>query len=91
MLDSEVLLPVVTQTLIKRSILLLGDVRRVACPQGLGLVEFFVLNGLLFNLLRLLLLGPVLFVFDFLDLGLVFISILVLLHRCLRFLIFNLL
>ena len=48
--------PVVRQTFVERTILLGRDVRRVARPDGLGLVKLLVLDGLLLDLLGLLLL-----------------------------------
>ena len=69
MLDSEVVLPVVSQALVERAVLVGSDLRGVARPDGLGLVELLVGGLLLLDLLRLLLLGLVL-VFDLLDLGL---------------------
>lgn len=41
-LDSEVLLPIVRQALVERTVLLLRDVAGVASPDRLGLVELFV-------------------------------------------------
>ena len=60
MLDGEVVLAVVGERLVEGAGLLGGDVRRVARPDGLGLVELLVvlLGDLL--LLRLLLLVLVL-------------------------------
>ncbi len=69
-LDSEMVFPVVRQALVKRRILLLRDILRVASPDRLRLVELLVGRLLLLDLLRLLLLGLVLVVLDFLDLGL---------------------
>ena len=69
MLHGEVVLPVVGQALVERGVLLGGDVRGVARPDGLGLVELLVRGLLLLDLLRLLLLGLVL-VLDFLNLRL---------------------
>jgi len=43
---------------------------RIASPNGLGLVEFFIRGLLLLDLLGLLLFRLVVFVFDLLDLGL---------------------
>ena len=70
MLDGKVLLPVVRQALVERSVLLSSDFRGVAGPDGLGLVQLLVLDGLLLDLLGLLLLFLLLIV-DFLDLRLV--------------------
>ena len=69
-LDSKVVLPVVRQALVEVGVLLLGDVLRVARPDGLGLVELLVLNLLLLDLLGLLVLLLLLIV-DLLDLRLV--------------------
>lgn len=84
MLDSEVFLPVIGQALVERTVLLSGDVRGVARPDRLRLVELLVGGLLLLDLLRLLLLGLVL-VLDFLDLGLLLII------RRLLLVVFNLL
>ena len=70
-LDSEMVFPIVGQALVEGAILFRGDVLRVARPKRLGLVELLVGNGLLLDGL-LLLLGLVVVVFDFLDLGLIF-------------------
>ena len=86
MLHRKVLLPVVSQALVERSVLLRGNLRRVARPDGLRLVELLVLNGLLLDLLGLLLLILLLIV-DFLDLGL----LLALLSDLLLLVILNLL
>lgn len=64
-LDSQVLLPVVGQALVESSILLSGDVLRVARPDGLRLVQLFILNLLLLDLLRLLRLFLVINLLDF--------------------------
>ena len=68
-LDSKVLLPVVRQALVERSVLLRRDILRIARPDGLRLVQLLILDSLLLDLLRLLLL--VLLVVDLLNLGLV--------------------
>ena len=62
-------LPVVAEPLLERAILPRGDVGGVASPDGLGLVEFLVLDSLLLDRLGLLLL--VLLIVDLLDLGFV--------------------
>ena len=62
------LLPVVRQALVERGVLLGSDVRGVTGPDGLCLVELLVLDGLLLDLLGLLLLLFVLV--DFFDLRL---------------------
>ncbi len=54
-LDGEVLLPVVGEALVKLAVLLLGDVVRVAGPDGLRLVELLVFDELLLDFLLLLL------------------------------------
>ena len=51
MLDGEVFLPVVCQTLVEGYILFRGDVLRVPRPDGLGLVELLVFDGCLLDLL----------------------------------------
>lgn len=62
--------PIVGQALVECAVLFTGDVRGVARPDGLGLVQLLV-GGLLFlDLLGLLVFGLVLFIFDFLDFGL---------------------
>jgi len=66
-LDSEVVLPIVGQTLVEVGVLLLGDILRLAHPDGLVFVEFFELVGHLLDLLLLL----VLLVLNLLDFGLV--------------------
>ena len=69
MLDSKVLFPVVGQTLVERTIFLRSDVLWIPRPNGLGLVEFLVLDRDFLDLLLLFRLFLVL-IFDFLDLGL---------------------
>ena len=78
MLDGEVVLPIVGQALVERSVLLLGDLRGVARPDGLRLVELLVLNLLLLDLLGLLLLLFLLLI-DLLNLGLLLTLLLLLL------------
>jgi hypothetical protein len=68
-LDSKVIFPVVGKTFVERAVLLACDVRWVACPDRLRLVELFVRDLLLLDLLGFLLL-LVFILFDFLDLGL---------------------
>ena len=70
-LNGKVLFPVVGQTLVESTILVRSDILWVPRPDGLGLVEFLVLGGNLFDLLRLL--GLVFFVINLLDLGLLLI------------------
>jgi hypothetical protein len=62
-------LPVVGQRLVERTVLLLGDIAGVASPDGLGLVELLVDNLLLLDLLGLLLV-LILVLIDLFDLGL---------------------
>jgi hypothetical protein len=91
-LDSEVVLPVVAEGLVEGSILLLGDVLRVASPDGLLLVELLLLNGSLLDLLGLrLLLLVLLLIVNLLDAGLLFVALLSLLGGLLSILIRNLL
>jgi len=81
-LDSEVVLPVVGERLVEGGVLLLGDVGRVASPDGLGLVELLLLDlGLLdlLGLLLLLLLLLLLVLGDLLDLSLLLLAFLLLL------------
>ena len=70
MLDGKVVLPVVRQTLVEGGVLLLSNLLRIARPDRLRLVQLLVLNGLLLDLLCLLLLG--LFV-NLLDFGLILV------------------
>jgi len=74
-LDTEVVLPVVAERLVERTVLLLADVGGVAGPDGLGLVELLFLDLALLDLLGLLLLLLVLIV-DLLDLGLLLVTLL---------------
>ena len=85
MLDSQVVFPIVGQALIEGRVLLWSDITRVASPERLGLVQLLVLNGLLLDLLGLLLLLFILV--NFFDLRLLAVLL------CLLFLliIFNLL
>lgn len=62
--------PVVGQALVEGAVLLRGDIRRVARPDGLRLVELLVRRLLLLDLLLLLVLGLVLVVLDLFDLRL---------------------
>merc|ERR1719433_2186242 len=55
MLDSQVLLPVVSEGLVELSILLAGDVIGSSGPDGFGLVELLILGVLLLDGLLLLL------------------------------------
>ncbi len=50
-LDSQVVLPVVGETLVELSILLIGDVVRVTGPDWLGLVQLLSINVLFLDLL----------------------------------------
>jgi hypothetical protein len=87
-LDGEMVLPVIGERLVEIAIFLFGDVWGVASPQGLGLVQFFDLCCGLLDLLGLLLL--VLFLVDFLNLGLlvvIFFLLLLLLFVILYFLL----
>jgi hypothetical protein len=70
MLDGEMVLPVVGQTLVERSVFIGCDVLRIASPNRLRLVEFFVRCLLLLDLLGLFLLGLVVLIFDLFDLRL---------------------
>ena len=70
-LDSEMVFPVVGQALVERGVLLCGDVRGVACPNGLRFVEFLVGNLSFLDLLGLLFL--LLILVDLLNLGLLLI------------------
>ena len=82
MLDSEVVLPVVGQALVERTVLLRRDVLRVARPDGLGLVELLV--GLLGDLLLLRLLLLVLVLVNLLDLRVLLLLSLFLVFNLLR-------
>ena len=79
-LDRKVVLPVVRKTLVEGPIFLIGDVGRIASPDGFRFVELLVRNLLLLNLLGLLGLFRVVVVVDFLDLGLLSVVILSLLR-----------
>ena len=72
-------LPVICQALVERSVLLRFNVVGVSGPDGLRLVELFILNLLLLDLLLLLLVLGFVFVLYFLDLGLFLVFILLLL------------
>ena len=76
-LNSQVVLPVISQALVERSVFLRLDVVGVSGPDGLGLIELFVLDLLLLDLLLLLLVLGLVFVLYFLDLGLFFVFFLV--------------
>lgn len=82
-LDGEMVLPVVGQTLVEGGILLRLDILRIAGPNRLRLVQLLVCRLLLLDLLGLLFLGLVVLIFNFFDLGLV----LVILDLCLLFLL----
>jgi hypothetical protein len=69
-LDGKVVLPVVGQALVECTVLVVCDILRVTSPDGFRLVELLVGRLLLFDLLRLLLLGLVILVLDLLDLRL---------------------
>ena len=77
MLDGEVVLPVVGERLVEGAVLLLRDVRGVARPDRLGLVELLV--GLLGDLLLLRLFLLVLVLVDLLDLRVLLVLSLLLL------------
>ena len=83
--DGKMVLPVVGQALVEGRVLLWSDITRVASPERLGLVELLVLNGLLLDLLGLLLLLFILV--NFFDLRL----LAVLLRLLFLLIIFNLL
>jgi len=72
-LDSEVVFPVVSQALVESGVLFLSNVIGVTRPDGLGLVQLFGRGFNFLDLLRLLLLGFVFFIFDFLNLGLLLV------------------
>lgn len=79
------ILPVVGETLVEFTVLLVCDVVRVPGPDGLGLVQLLLVNVLLLDLLRLLLvLGVLVFLgANVLDLWLVLAVFLLLLLICL--------
>eukprot|EP01137_Pigoraptor_chileana_P011499 Opistho-2@62467 len=77
-LHGEMVLPVVRERLVERRILLRRNLIRVACPDGLRLVELLKLGRLLLDLLRLLVLA-LLVVLNLLNLALLLLLILVLL------------
>jgi hypothetical protein len=62
--------PIVGQALVEGTVFLGSDVLRVTSPDGLGLVELLVLDGLLLDLLGLLGLFFLLII-DLLDFGLI--------------------
>lgn len=72
-LDTEVVLPVISQTLVEGGVLVGLDVLRVTCPDGLRLVKLFIRRLGLLDLLSLLVLGLLIFVLDFLNLGLLLV------------------
>ena len=72
-------LPVIGQALVERSVLLRLNVAGVSGPDGLRLIELFILNLLLLDLLLLLLVFGFVFVLYFLDLGLFLVFVLLLL------------
>ena len=76
-LNSQVVFPVIRQALVERSVLLRLDVVGVSGPDGLRLIELFVLDLLLLDLLLLLLVLGFVFVLYFLNLGLFLVFVLV--------------
>ena len=82
-------LPIVAEALVERRVLLLGDFTWIARPERLRLVELLVLDGLLLDLLRLLLLALFFVLVDLLDLGLV--ALVLILFLFLFLLVLNLL
>jgi hypothetical protein len=52
--NCHVIFPVISEALVEFSIFFLSDVIRVPCPNGLGLVQFFLINVFLLNLLGFL-------------------------------------
>ena len=65
-LDGQVVLPVVGERLVEGTVLLLGDITRVTCPNRLRLVELFI--GDLLDCLHLFLLLALLVLLDLLNL-----------------------
>jgi hypothetical protein len=78
--------PVVGQALVECAVFFRGDVLRITCPDGLGLVELLVRDLRLLDLLGLLVFGLVLLIVNFLDLGLfcVFLLFLFVLNLLMR-------
>jgi hypothetical protein len=83
-LDSEVVLPVVAQALVKGSVLLGGNILGVSGPEGLSPVQLLVLDLSLLNLLGLL---GLLVLVDLLDLGGLVVTVLDLLGLVLNLLL----
>ena len=52
--DCQVIFPVISKALVKLSIFLLGGVFRISGPNGLGLVQLFLISVFFLNLLCLL-------------------------------------
>ena len=75
-LHGGMLLPIVGDGLVESSILVLGNIIRLAHPDGLHIVEMFPLMANFLDLLSLLFLLLIIFI-DFLNLGLVIITLLV--------------
>mmetsp|Transcript_18778 Transcript_18778/g.45119 ORF Transcript_18778/g.45119 Transcript_18778/m.45119 type:complete len:417 (+) Transcript_18778:755-2005(+) len=73
-LDGRMLLPVIGYGLVEGGILVLGNIVRLAHPDGFHVVEVLPLVTDLLNFLGLLLLLGLLFIINFLNLGLVIIS-----------------
>lgn len=74
-LHRQVILPVIGQALVKRSVFLDFDVRGVPCPDRLHFVQFLVRRFALLDLLRLLLLWLLFLILYFLDLWLLFFCV----------------
>jgi hypothetical protein len=85
-LDSEMFLPVIRQALVEGAILFSRNVGRVARPDRLCLIEFFVCCLLFLDFLRLLFLRLLLLILDLLDLGFLLVLVCFLLFFILDFL-----
>ena len=71
-LDGKMVFPVVGQALVERAVLFCSDVRWVTSPNGFRLVELLLGGRYLLDLFSFFLLLVLLFVVDFLNLGLPF-------------------
>jgi hypothetical protein len=68
-LDGKMIFPVIGQALVECTVLMC-NVLRIASPDGFRLVELLIRRLLFLDLLCLLLLGLVVLIIDFFDLGL---------------------
>jgi hypothetical protein len=68
-LDSQVVFPIVRESLVEFRVFLRLDILRVTGPERLGLVKFFVFNNGFLDGLLLLFILLVFFIFNFFDFG----------------------